>query len=97
LQWYNSRLSDVEDVYSMYFCLQIFPYDVRFKYLSLFNGLWRAKRIERLLSNMWRSQAISARELRKMTGSFTIVYISDTQSPDFNLTPKVETIIFLVY
>jgi len=48
---------------------------VRFKYLTLFNALWRAKRMEWLLSNMWRSQVISARELRKMTGKL-ILFIS---------------------
>ncbi|CAB3380132.1 Hypothetical predicted protein [Cloeon dipterum] len=60
------------DIFSLQYCIDgpiamIFPPEVKVKYLSLFNALWRAKRMEWLLSNMWRSQAISARELRKMT------------------------------
>ncbi|XP_059487073.1 gamma-tubulin complex component 3 [Neocloeon triangulifer] len=60
------------DIFSLQYCIDgpiamVFPPEVKFKYLSLFNALWRAKRMEWLLSNMWRSQAISARELRKMT------------------------------
>ncbi|KAF4522907.1 hypothetical protein B566_EDAN012065 [Ephemera danica] len=44
----------------------IFTNEVTTKYLCLFNALWRAKRAEWVLSNLWKRQTTSARILQKI-------------------------------
>ena len=38
------------------------------RYLRVFNFLWRAKRIEYCLANMWREQTAQHRSLQTITG-----------------------------
>ena len=51
----------------MLFQFQIFAQNST-AYLMLFNALWRAKRMEWILSGMWKRQATSSKLLRKLPG-----------------------------
>jgi gamma-tubulin complex component 3 len=60
------------DTFTLRYCVDgpiamIFTNEVTTKYLCLFNALWRAKRMEWVLSNLWKRQTTSARMLRKIT------------------------------
>ena len=50
------------------FSLQVFTMEAMMRYLRVFNFLWRAKRIEYCLANMWREQTAQHRSLQTITG-----------------------------
>ena len=50
------------------FHLQVFTSETMLKYLRVFNLLWRAKRMEHCLANMWRDQMSHHRTLQTIPG-----------------------------
>ncbi len=53
---------------------QVFTADAMLKYLRMFNFLWRGKRMEYCLANMWRNQTANHRTLSTIKGIVIIRY-----------------------
>ena len=61
---------------------QVFTADAMLKYLRMFNFLWRGKRMEYCLANMWREQIANNRKLQTIKGIHNVLITCHTLSLD---------------
>ena len=61
---------------------QVFTADAMLKYLRMFNFLWRGKRMEYCLANMWREQIANNRKLQTIKGIHHVLITCHTLSLD---------------
>lgn len=54
-------------------------------YLRVFNFLWRAKRMEYTLTDIWKGQMCNAKLLKTMPGMLYVVFRSLTVNVDKNV------------
>ena len=59
---------------------QVFTADAMLKYLRMFNFLWRGKRMEYCLANMWREQIANNRKLQTIKGIHHVLITCHTLS-----------------
>lgn len=60
-------------LYSVCAIFQVFTRECMSHYLRVFNFLWRAKRMEYTLTDIWKGQMCNAKLLKTMPGNLTLL------------------------